>query len=66
MHKTSLFTNDPRPEADNESPSTLKAEVEGAMRSLNAVKSHGVDNVPSELIKHGGKATTVFFSYEMC
>jgi hypothetical protein len=36
----------------------LKGEVEEAVRSLKAGKSPGVDNVPSELLKHGGKATT--------
>jgi hypothetical protein len=43
---------------DDESPSVLKGEVEEAVRSLKAGKSPGVDNVPSELLKHGGEATT--------
>ena len=32
----------------------LKEEVEEAIRSLKAGKSPGVDNIPAELIKHGG------------
>ena len=54
----SLLQNDPRPRLDDESPSVLKGEVEEAVRSLKAGKSPGVDNVPSELLKHGGEATT--------
>ena len=33
----------------------LKEEVEAAVWSLKLGKSPGVDNVPSELVKHGGK-----------
>ncbi|KAH3769295.1 hypothetical protein DPMN_170545 [Dreissena polymorpha] len=47
---SSLLQNDPRPEADNETPSILKAEVEEAVRSLYAGKSSEMENVPSELI----------------
>ena len=36
----------------------LKEEVEEAVHSLKAGKSPGVDNVPSELLKNGGEATT--------
>ena len=34
----------------------LREEVEAAIRSLKNGKAAGVDNVPAELIKHGGKA----------
>ena len=33
----------------------LKEEVEAAVQSLKLGKSPGVDNVPSQLVKHGGK-----------
>ena len=33
-------------------------EVEEAVHSLKAGKSLGVDNIPSELLKDGGEATT--------
>ena len=33
----------------------LQEEVEEAVRSLKAGKSPGVDNVPGELVKHGGE-----------
>ena len=33
-------------------------EVEEAVRSLKAVKSLGVDNISSQLLKIGGEATT--------
>ena len=36
----------------------LKEGVEEAVLSLKAGKSPGVDNIPSELLKHGGEATT--------
>jgi exonuclease III len=54
---SSLLQSQPRQEVDD-SPPVLKAEVEEAVRSLKAGKSPGVDNVPSELLKHGGEATT--------
>ena len=34
-------------------------EVEEAVHGLKAGKSPGVDNIPSELLKNGGEATTV-------
>ena len=37
----------------------LREEVEEAVCSLKAGKSSGVDNIPSELRKNGGAATTV-------
>ncbi|KAH3824100.1 hypothetical protein DPMN_125928 [Dreissena polymorpha] len=41
-----------------ESPILLKVDVGEAVRSLIEGNSPGVDNFSSELIKHGGKATT--------
>ena len=37
----------------------LMEEVEEAVHGLKAGKSPGVDNIPSELLKNGGEATTV-------
>ena len=37
----------------------LREEAEEAVRSLKAGKSPGVDNIPSELLKNGGEATTI-------
>ena len=37
----------------------LKEGVEEAVLSLKAGKSPGVDNIPSELLKNGGKATII-------
>ena len=36
----------------------LGEEVEEAVHSLKAGKSPGVDNIPSELLRNGGEATT--------
>ena len=36
----------------------LREVVEEAVRSLKSGKSEGVDNIRSELLKNGGKATT--------
>ena len=36
----------------------LRGEVEVAVHSLEAGKSPGVDNIPSEPLKNGGEATT--------
>ena len=36
----------------------LREEADKAMRSMKTGKSPGVDNVPSELLKSGGEATT--------
>ena len=46
------------PIGQDKTPSTLpvlKEEVEEAIRSLPARKSPGADNIPAELIKHGGE-----------
>ena len=37
----------------------LREEVEVAVRGLKAGKSPGVDNIPSELLKNGGEATSM-------
>ena len=37
-----------------DSPPILKREVEAAIRSLKEGKSPGVDNIPGEILKHGG------------
>ena len=37
----------------------LKEEVEEAVHSLKAGRSPGIDNIPSELVKNGGEATTM-------
>ena len=37
----------------------LRGEVEVAVHSLEAGKSPGVDNIPSELLNNGDEATTV-------
>ena len=39
--------------------SVLREGVEEVVRSLKASKSPGVDNIPSELLKNGGEATTI-------
>ena len=36
----------------------LREEVEGALHSLKAGKSPGVDNIPSEMLKNEGEAKT--------
>ena len=41
-----------------ESLPVLREEAEEAVHSLKAGKSTGVDNIPSELVKNGGEATT--------
>ena len=46
------------PTQEAESLPVLREEVEKAVRSLKAGKSPGVDNIPSELLKNGGEATT--------
>ena len=39
----------------NTMPPILKEEVEAALKSLQPNKSPGIDNIPSELLKHGGE-----------
>ena len=47
------------PESSNEDDfPILRSEVEAAIRSLKKGKAAGIDNVPGELIQHGGEATT--------
>ena len=40
---------------ESEDLPVLQEEVEAAVRCLKTGKSPGVDNVPSELLKHGGE-----------
>ena len=40
----------------------LKSEVSDAIQTLKEGKSPGLDNIPSELIKHGGSSTTKFLT----
>ena len=56
---TSLLQSSQIPTQEAESLSVLREEVEEAVRSVKAGKSPGVDNIPSELPKNGGEATTV-------
>ena len=37
----------------------VREELEEALRGLKAGESPGVDNIPSELLKNGGKATII-------
>ena len=56
---TSVLQSNQTPTQETESLSVLREEVEEAVRSVKAGKSPGVDNIPSELPKNGGEATTV-------
>lgn len=47
----------PQPTDTQEHLPILESEVKDAIRKLKTGKSPGVDNVPGELIKHGGEAT---------
>ena len=55
---TSLLQSNQTPTQEDESLPVLREEVEGAVHNLKAGKSSGVDNIPSELLKNGGEATT--------
>ena len=55
---TSLLHSNQTPTQEAESLPVLREEVEEAVCSLKAGKSSGVDNIPSELLKNGGEATT--------
>ena len=59
---TSLFQSNQTSTQETESLPVQREEVEEAVRSLKAGKSHGVDNIPSELRKNGDKATTTFLT----
>ena len=54
---TSLLENAPRDRTAEPLP-ILKEEVEQAVKSLKGGKSPGPDNIPAELLKHGGEAVT--------
>jgi hypothetical protein len=40
----------------------MLSEVEEAVRSLKGDKSPGVDNMPGELLKHGGEVLTIMLT----
>ena len=40
----------------------MPSEVEEAVRNLKGDKSPGVDNIPAELLKHGGEAITTILT----
>ena len=54
----SLLQSNQTPTQAVESLPVLREEVEEAVRSLKTGKSSGVNNIPSELLKNGGQATT--------
>ena len=54
---TSLLQSNQTRSQEAESLPVLKEEVEEAVRNPKAGKSPGVDNIPSELLKNGGKTT---------
>ena len=45
-----------------ENPGILPEEVEAAIASLKTGKSPGADNVPAELVRHGGEAVVKAFT----
>ena len=50
---TSLIQSNQTPTQEAESLPVLREEIEGAVHSLKAGMSPGVDNIPSELLKNG-------------
>ena len=57
--KTLAYSKETRPiTQEAESLPVLREEVEEAVRILKAGTSPGVENIPSELLKNGGEATT--------
>ena len=56
---TSLLQSNQTPTQEAESLPVLREEIEGAVHSLKAGMSPGVDNIPSEPLKNGGEARTV-------
>ena len=55
---TSLLQSNHLPTQEAESLPVLRKEVKEAVHSLNTGKSPGVKNIPFELFKNGGGATT--------
>ena len=43
----------------------LKSEVEDSIQNLKEDKSHGIDNIPGELLKYGGDTIVNFFT-DLC
>ena len=57
---TKILQDDPTPKREPSPIPIMKEEVEEAIRRLQEGKSPGADNIPAELLKHGGKATTSY------
>ena len=55
---TSILQEDQTSTREAEDLPVLQEDVEAAVRSLKTGKSPSADNVPSELLKHGGEETT--------
>ena len=55
---TSLPKSNQTPKREPESQPVLREDVEEVVHGLKAGKSLGVDNIPSQLLKNGGEATT--------
>ena len=56
---TSLLQSNQTPTQESESLSGLREEVEDNVRNLKTGKPQGVDNIPSEVLKNGGEATSM-------
>jgi hypothetical protein len=53
----SILLDNHYPDGEEDLP-VLKEEVEAAIQTLKVGKSPGLDNIPAELLKHGGTETT--------
>ena len=58
----SLLQSNQTPTQAVESLPVLREEVEEAVRNLRAGRSPGVDNIPSDLLKNRGGATTTILT----
>ena len=58
LESTSLLQNSQTPTQEAKSLLMLREKIEKAVCSLKAGKPPGRDNIPSELLKNGGIATT--------
>ena len=59
---TSILSNNTFAERDEEDLPVLQDEVADAVRNLKEGKSPGIDNVPAELLKHGGETVVSIFT----